>query len=162
MGEYQGESYRYAGTVQVGELCAVIADSGTYSDGFVLPGAANAVALGIVEKGVVPKGGPSDTYQSGVIDGISGTAWPANSLPASPKGQARSVRRFGRSGFIAAAAINRGDALVIADATGRLESVTTLAPGAGTVVNVIGYADTAVAAAGQTGFVWLSPFQYKA
>ncbi|HLI03854.1 MAG TPA: hypothetical protein VFC10_07425 [Terriglobia bacterium] len=162
MAEFQGESYRYAGTVQVGELSAVVADSTIYADGFTLPAGANAVPLGIVQKGVVPKGGPSDTYSAGVIDGISGTAWPANSLPASPKGQARSVRRFGRSGFIAAAPINRGDALVIADASGRLESVTTLAPSAGTLVNVIGFADTAVAAAGETGFVWLAPFQYKA
>lgn len=61
------------------------------------------------------------------------------------------VKEAGRTFAVAAGAIAVGDAIGIADATGKVKSVQTdmaAAPGVAKVVNVLGYARTAAAADG--------------
>lgn len=134
-------SYTFDQTgVQCGKFAAVVATQANFTDGFSLPGAQNAAnVLGIVQEGVVPDG--FSEYSGGSYAGVSNAAWPANALPANGLGMKKSIMRQGVSKAVAAGAINRGDALVVADNQGRVASIVTLALAGGTQINVVGFAE---------------------
>jgi hypothetical protein len=147
--------YTYEGTVQVGQFSVVKAESSTYKDGFVLTGAQGDQPLGVIQDGIVPHG--SDVYAKGVYTGISNTAWPANSMPASPAGQKRTVRVRGRSQMIAAGAVARGDRLISANNLGQVASVVTLNLAGGTAIWVVAIADTACSNQGDVVYGDVNP-----
>jgi hypothetical protein len=152
----QDYGYTYEGTVQVGKFSVVKPSSTTYKDGFVLPAAKNDPVLGVLLDGIYPHG--SADYAKGVYTGISGTAWPANAQPASPVGQKRSVRLFGRVQCIAAGACVRGNRAIIANNLGQVEDVDTDgAIAGGTAINVVGKFDTACSNAGDIVYVIADP-----
>lgn len=134
-------AYIYAGIVQLGKFSAVVADTTTFAqEGFSLPAGLNSANfLGIVEEGIVPN--LATDYQRGSYEGFSQAVWPLNSLPNTPAGIKRSVVFFGPCRARAAGAWRRGDRLIIANSTGQLASVKTLALPVGTAINVVGYAD---------------------
>jgi len=137
------QSYRLAANIEVGKFTCLIADTSVYADGCNVPGAANAVFLGIAQESIVPNSVAD--YVAGQYNITSGTSWPANSIPASATGRNIRVRQHGISRAVAAGTINRGDEVNINDTQGRVKSVSETA---GTLVYVVGIALDAASAAG--------------
>jgi len=127
--------------VQVGKFSAVVTDTGTFpNEGFALPAGINAAnVLGIVEEGIVPNLCPDQIR--GSYEGFSQAGWVANLIPTTPVGIKRSVVYQGPFRARAAGAWRRGDRLIVANNTGQLASVHTLALPLGMGINVVGYAD---------------------
>ncbi len=150
--------YRLDANVELGKFTVVVASSTNYNDGCGVPGAANAAAvLGVAQNSILPAA--TSDYSGGTYNITSGTAWPANSVPAQGQGDEVQVMRLGISRVVAAGVIARGDEVNIADNQGRIKTVNEAA---GTVVNVLGYAEEAAAAAGDVIRVMVHPFVKKA
>ncbi len=151
-------TYRADTNVEFGKFTAVVQSSTNYNDGCAVPGAANAAGvLGIAQNSVIPSGAAD--YSGGQYNITSGTAWPANSIPSLATGEPVQVIRFGISRVVAAAVINRGDVVNVADNQGRIKTVNE---GAGTVINALGFAEEAAAAVGDVIRVFVTPHVYKA
>lgn len=130
------QSYRLATSVEVGKFTCLVADTSAYADGCQVPAAANAAFLGIAQESIIPDA--IADYVAGQYTITSGTAWPANSIPAASAGRNIRTRLFGISrAVVGVVPINRGDELNIADNQGRVKTVNEAA---GTLVYVIGIA----------------------
>lgn len=152
-------SYRYAGTTELGHFSAVKADTSVYPDGFVATVAQDDVVLGLCEKGVLPEGVTG--YSGGQVTGVTGTAWPANAVPASPQGAPRTILLMGdRAPYVAAGVVARSHHLIASATPGELASAETLGIASGTKINCVGIADDAAAAAGDIAHIIVNPQQY--
>jgi hypothetical protein len=152
------KSYRLDANVELGKFTAVIQESTNYNDGCAVPAGANAAGvLGMAQNSIIPSGVAD--YSGGQYNIVSGTAWPANSIPAQGQGEEVQVIRLGISRCVAASAISRGDTVNIADNQGRVKTVNE---GAGTVINVVGFAEDAASSAGDVIRVLVTPHIYKA
>ncbi len=147
------KSYRLDTSLELGKFTVVVASSTNYGDGCGLPAAANAGnILGVAQNSVIPSG--SADYSGGQYNIVSGTAWPANSIPASAQGEEVQVMRLGVSRVVASGAISRGDAVNVADNQGRVKTVNETA---GTLVHILGYAEELATAAGDVIRVLVMP-----
>lgn len=146
------QSYRLAADVEVGKFTCLSPDSGTYEDGCVVPSGANVVFLGIAQESIVPNSVAD--YSGGLYNIVSGTAWPAASIPTSALGRNIRMRMHGISRVVAAGVISRGDRVNIADNQGR---VKTIAETAGTLVHDVGIALDAAGQAGDVIRVFVQP-----
>lgn len=130
-------------------------NTSTQSDVFVaIPTAANGKFLGAAAEDLLETGFKFDSTVDPTT--VTGTT------PASPynlSGKRIGLVRKGRFPMIAASAISLGDFVNIADANGR---VKTVSEGAGTVIQAIGQALTPAAAANDIVEVDIQPFTYKA
>lgn len=146
---------RLNSNVQIGKFTAVIFSTGTYGDGIDVPGGANAGPVrGVAQESILPNG--TNDYSGGLYQIVSGTAWPANSIPNAALGRAIAVRVWGRTKAIAAGVIAVGDPVNIADSQGRLKTVSE---GTGTVINQVGIAETPAAAAGDVFWLLVMPIK---
>lgn len=146
------KSYRLAANVELGKFTVVVVDTGTYSDGCAVPGAANAAKpLGIAQSSIIPNSVAD--YVNGQYSIVSGTAWPANSIPSTAQGRNVRVRRAGRSLAVAAGVIARGDRCNVADSQGRIKKIDELA---GVTVEEVCEAEEAAAQAGDVIWVRLT------
>jgi len=150
------QSYRLASSVEVGKFTCLVADTSVYADGCAVPGGANAVFLGVAQESIVPNA--LADYVAGQYTIVSGTAWPANSIPSSSTGRNVRVRQFGISRVVAQSAISRGDELNIADSQGRVKTVSETA---GTLVYVVGIAIDAATQAGDVVRVLVLNYRKK-
>ena len=150
-------AYKNAANVQAGKFTVVKSDTATFTDGFLVPAAANDPFLGVLQESLVPDSVAD--YSGGQYNITSGAAWGANQVPSSGQGLMARVRQFGVSRCVAASAIARSDKVNIADTQGRIKTVSEAA---GTLINVVGIALDAATAAGDVIRVLVLPWQYKA
>jgi len=129
------QSYHLDGNVEIGKFTCLIASATNYADGCLNPGQANDVFLGIAQESVVPDAVAD--YSGGQYTIVSGTSWPANSIPSSGQGRNVRTRLTGISRAVAAGAISRWAEVNIADTQGRVKAVNEAA---GTQVYVVGKA----------------------
>jgi hypothetical protein len=138
------KSYRLDSNVEVGKFTVVVASSTNYPDGCNVPSAANAgTILGVAQNSIIPSG--TADYSGGQYNITSGTAWPANVIPAQGQGEEMQVIRSGISRSVASGAISRGDAVNVANNQGQIKTVNEAG---GTLVHVLGFAEDAAGAAG--------------
>lgn len=139
------KAFKLSANVEVGKFTVLILDTAA-EDGCSVPGAANAGPIaGVAQESVIPNS--IADYSGGLYGIVSGTAWPANSVPSAATGRRISTRMVGISRVVAAAAIAVGDFVNIADAQGRVKKVDEAG---GTLVHVLG---VALSAAGQANDV---------
>lgn len=137
---------RLNSNVEIGKFTCLVISTGTYRDGVDVPSAANALNfVGVAQESILPNG--FNDYVSGIYQITSGTAWPANAVPASALGRSIAYRMAGITRVIAAAAFVTGARLNIADSQGRVKAVSEAG---GTEVQEVGWA---LDAATQTGDV---------
>lgn len=148
---------RINSNVEVGKFTALVIAAGTYNDGVDVPAAANAGPVaGVADESMLPEG--MNDYSGGVYQIVSGTAWPANSIPSSNQYRRLSVVREGQSKAIGSGVIAVGDEVNIADSQGRLKTVNELA---GTLVYIVGEAKSPCAQTGDVFEVWVKPSRRK-
>jgi len=150
------KSYKNDANVRILKYTALV-QGPTNGAGFAaVPAAANAAGFcgaaieDIFEPGVNPWVNGTPQYSSGSAPSAGAPTLQARNLQVAKSGIVR---------LIAASAIAVGAAVNIADNQGRVKTVNE---GAGTLVNAIGYAETAAVNAGDIVHVCLGPFQYKA
>jgi hypothetical protein len=148
-------SYHVDQDIQVCKFCALIAESATYTDGAVNPGAANVPCLGIAQESIVPD------VTADYVDGqyqyaLTGATWPNTAIPSSGLGRTVRTRMFGISNCIASNAITRGAQVNVANTQGLVKAVSET----GTMINVVGIAIDAAFNAGDVIRVLVMPFSY--
>lgn len=149
---------RLNSNVEVGKFTALVMSAGTYADGVDVPSGANVGPVaGIADESILPNG--TNDYSGGVYQITSGTAWPANSIPASATGRAIAFCANGITRGIAASAIAVGDRVNIADSQGRLKTVSEAG---GTLIHEVGYALSVASAAGDVFRLMVNPIDRKA
>jgi hypothetical protein len=147
------KSYRLGGNVEISKLTAVVVDTGTYPDGCLNPGGANAAKpLGIATSSIMPSG--ISDYSNGQYSLTSGTAWPAGAL-GSGTGRAVRVLRKGIGQARISGNVARGDRLNIAGTDGRLKTVSE----SSTTIHVVAIAEEA-GADGDVIRVNVDPYSY--
>ena len=147
------KSYRLDANVELGKFTVVIQASTNFADGCAVPGAANAAGiLGVAQNSIIPSG--TADYSGGQYNIVSGTAWPANAIPAQGQGEEVQVIRLGISRCVAASAISRGDEVNVADNQGRIKTASETA---GTLVHILGVAEDAASVAGDVIRVLVNP-----
>ena len=137
------KTFRNDTNVELGKFTVVKPASANFTDGMAVPGAANDPVLGVLQESILPDNVMD--YSGGQYNIVSGTAWPANSVPSSGSGLAATVQMSGISRCVASAAITRWDTVNIADNQGRVKTVSEAAT---TLINVVGKALEAATAAG--------------
>jgi len=151
------QSYHLNYNIEVGKFTCLAPDTTVYADGCGVPSGANGPFLGIAQESILPDA--MADYSSGQYTLVSGTAWPANSIPSSGLGRNIRTRMFGISRAVASGAISRGVYVNIANAQGQIKTVSEAS---GTMINVVGAALDAAANAGDMIRVLVMPFTYKA
>ncbi len=150
------QSYHLNENVEIGKFTCLIPDSSISADGCVHASGANAPFLGIAQESILPDA--MADYTSGQYTIVSGTAWPAGSIPSSGLGRNIRTRIFGISRVVANAQIAR-HATVITAPSGYVE---TCPASSGTTYNVVGIAIDAASAQGDVIRVLVLPYLYKA
>lgn len=144
---------RINSNVEVGKFTVLVMSTGTYKDGVDVPGAANAgPVVGVAQESLLPNSFAD--YSGGRYLIVSGTAWPAGAIPAVATGRGVAYRMVGISRVVAGAAFAAGARLNIADSQGRVKAIDETA---GTLVNEVGWALEAAAAAGDVVRAFIMP-----
>lgn len=135
---------RLNSNVEVSKFTVLLLNVSTYKDGVEVPSGANTGPIaGVAEESILPNG--FNDYSAGVLQVVSGTAWPANAIPSSALGRGIAYTCEGIIRCVAAGVIAAGDDVNIADNQGRIKTVSEIA---GTTIYVVGEAQDA---AGQAG-----------
>jgi hypothetical protein len=151
------QSYHLNYNIEVGKFTCLALDTSVYADGCNVPSGANGQFLGVAQESILPDA--MADYSSGQYTLVSGTAWPANSIPASGLGRNIRTRLLGISRVVASGAISRGAYVNIANAQGQIKAVSEAT---GTMINVVGVAIDAAANPGDVIRILVMPFTYKA
>ena len=147
------KTYTLDQNVEVGKFTVLVQSTVNYNDGCSVPAGANAAGiLGVAQESILPSGVAD--YSGGTYTLVSGTAWPANSIPTQGQGLKIGLVRHGISRVVASGAVNRGDWVNIADNQGRIKTVSEAA---GTLVHVLGQAEDAATTAGDVIRVFVQP-----
>jgi hypothetical protein len=150
------QSYHLNYNIEVGKFTCLGPDSSVYADGCNVPSGANGQFLGVAQESILPDA--MADYSCGQYTLVSGTAWPANTIPASGLGRNIRTRIFGISRVVASGAVARGAYVNIANAQGQIKAVSEAV---GTYINVVGIAIDAAVNAGDVIRVLVMPFTYK-
>ena len=151
------QSYHLNYNIEIGKFTCLAPDSTVSADGCNVPSGANGQFLGVAQESILPDA--MADYSGGQYTLVSGTAWPANTIPASGLGRNIRTRIFGITRVVASGAISRAAYVNIANAQGQVKAVSEAA---GTMINVVGIAIDAAVNSGDVIRVLVMPFTYKA